>query len=81
VEKNNSNKIRRQLDECLSEVEGLKQQLHHETQKLYHETQRALVAEQGWRALESTQVVRKARKLGFIKLEKIDFLKSDKDEK
>ena len=74
VEKNNSNKIRRQLDECLSEVEGLKQQLHHETQ-------RALVAEQGWRALESTQVVRKARKLGFVKLEKMDFLKSDKDEK
>jgi glycosyltransferase involved in cell wall biosynthesis len=67
-------KFRKQLEECFSEIEGLKQQLHHETQ-------RALVAEQGWRALESTQVVRKARKLGFIKLEKMDFLKNDKDEK
>ncbi len=73
VPKRNSKKIRKQLDECLSKAEGLKQQLHQETQ-------RALVAEQGWRALESTQVVRKARKLGFIKLEKMDFLKNDEDE-
>jgi hypothetical protein len=43
--------------------------------------QRTLVAEQGWQALESTQVVRKARRVGFIKLEKPDFLESDKDEK
>jgi glycosyltransferase involved in cell wall biosynthesis len=69
-----SKKIRKQLDECFSEIEGLKQQL-------YQETQKALVAKQGWQALESTQVVRKARKLGFIKLEKIDLQKNDEDEK
>ena len=67
-------KFKKQLEECFSEIEGLKKQLHHKTQ-------RALVAEQGWQALESTQVVRKARKLGLIKLEKMDFLKNDEDEK
>jgi glycosyltransferase involved in cell wall biosynthesis len=62
-----SKKIRKELDECHAEMERL--------------TQRTLVAEQGWQALESTQVVRKARRVGFIKLEKPDFLKNDKDEK
>ena len=73
TEKLKSKKARKQLDECFSEVEALKQQL-------LHETQRALVAEQGWQALENTQVVRKARKVGFIKLEKMNFLKNDEDE-
>ena len=44
--------------------------------KLNHEIQRALVAEQGWQALESTHVVRKARRLGLVKLEKPGFLKT-----
>ena len=81
TEKLKSKKIRKQLDKCHSELqmrdsemEGLKQQLHHETQ-------RALVAEQGWQTLENSQVVRKARKLGFIKFEKMDSLKNDEDEK
>ena len=81
VEKSNSKKNRKQLDESLSElqirdseIEGLKKQLRHETQ-------RALMTEQGWRALENTRVVRKARKVGLIKLEKMDFLKNDEGEK
>lgn len=74
VEKNNSKKIRKQLEECFSEIEGLKQQLHHLTQ-------RTLVAEQGWQTLENTRVVRKARSVGFIKLKKPDFLKNDEIEK
>ena len=58
----------------LSEIEVLKQQLNRETQ-------RALVAEQGWQALENAQVVRKARKVGLIKLEEPAFLKNDKRRK
>ena len=55
--------LKQQLDEYLAEIKGLKQQLEHETQ-------RALQAEQGWQALENTHVVRKARRLGIIKVEK-----------
>jgi hypothetical protein len=62
-----SKKIRKELDECHAEMERL--------------AQRTLVAERSWQALESTQVVRKARRVGFIKLEKPDFSKNDKDEK
>ena len=61
-----SEKIRIELDECHAEMERL--------------TQRTLVAERSWQALESTQVVRKARRVGFIKLERPDFLKRDEDE-
>ncbi len=72
LSKNNNKKVTKQLEACLSEIEELKQQLHHERQ-------RALTAEQGWQVLESSQVVRKARRVGFIKLEKPDFLKKDED--
>ncbi|MBT3255900.1 MAG: glycosyltransferase [Deltaproteobacteria bacterium] len=81
TEKLKSKKIGKQLDECLSEIEGLKQQLHHETERVLTAKQRVLTAKQGWQALENTRVVRKARKLGFIKLEKMDFQKNDEDEK
>jgi len=81
VKKVNSKKVRKDLDDCHlelqmrgSEIEGLKQKLHQETQ-------RALLAERGSQALENTGVVRKARRFGFIKLEKMDFLKNDEDEK
>ncbi|MCD6293685.1 MAG: glycosyltransferase family 4 protein [Deltaproteobacteria bacterium] len=81
VKKVNNKKVRKELDDCHlelqrrdSEIEGLKQKLHQETQ-------RALLAERGSHALENTGVVRKAGKLGFIKLEKMDFLKNDEDEK
>ena len=76
--------LKRQLHQSLSETEELKRQLHQslsETeglkQQLYRETKKALVAEQGWQALENTQVVRKARKVGLIKLKQPAFLKSD----
>ena len=74
--------LKQQLHQSLSEIEGLKQQLHQSLseieglkQQLHCGTQRALVAEHGWEALENTQVVRKARKMGLIRLEKPDFLK------
>ncbi|EFK05561.1 glycosyltransferase, group 1 family protein [delta proteobacterium NaphS2] len=74
TDKLNDKKTIKQLHQSLSEIEGLKQQFHRETQ-------RALVAEQGWEALENTQVVRKARKMGLIKLEKPDFLKKSNSRK
>jgi len=67
-------KIGKQLEECLSLAEGLKQELDRETR-------RASAAEQGWRALENTGVVRKARKVGFIKSDMPNSLKNGADEK
>jgi len=65
TEKLNAKKIRKQLEECLSGVESLKQ--------------RALLAEQGWQALENTQVVKKARRVGLIKSEKPNLINDDAD--
>lgn len=55
-----------------SEIETLKQQLQRETRK-------AQKAESHWHALENTQVVRKARRLGLIRQKSIDL--TIKDEK
>lgn len=95
VGKSNGKKIRKELDECHSELDQCSSELdqcrlelqtrnsaiERLNQQLRHETQRALSAEEGLRALENSQVVRKARKMGFIKIEKMDLLKSNKDEK
>ena len=50
-----------------SEILQLKQELHHITEK-------ARAAEEGLHALENTQVVRKARKVGLIKLKIKDMM-------
>jgi len=81
VKKANSKKVRKDLDDCHLELQMRDSEIKGLKQKLHQETQRALLAERGSQALENTGVVRKARKLGFIKLEKMDFLKNDEDEK
>lgn len=68
-----------ELANGLSELRNRESEIEELKQKLHHETQRALVAEQGWEALENTRVVRKSRKIGLIKLKRIDFKNSKKD--
>jgi glycosyltransferase involved in cell wall biosynthesis len=72
--------LKQQIEGLKQQIEGLKQQIEELKQQLQKETQRALIAEQGWQVLENTRVVRKARQVGFIRLEKPGFLKNVGDE-